>query len=299
MRRVTWFTFLVCSMASHVVAQQPDGPKVIKGPIVSKPVRPSVSPSLREILRRQRARKATEKAETPERKVLNDYLSKYPVARSATLSPMDTKDLKELFPKAAFFSLRFRQYPVAIAPPKPLASNNVFVVLGKKVTHLSNSSALGKYFQENVKATDKEAQASSAALAFLRLDQELHQDGFYRFEKPKVKVSTAKGGFIARGEVAVEQKRGDRGSLTVQLSFLPGKLEKVTPGGKLSPGIRPRCQATRLLHPDPVIREIMRRDLIVLGSTARDYLSEQWEKAEPKLRKEIEAVWQQILREGR
>ena len=163
----------------------------------------------------------------------------------------------------------------------------------------ADAKALGKHFQSNLKKIEKQAAAKSAAIAFLRLSQEYSQDGYFKFQKPVVKVTSGKGGPIARGEVKVEMKRGNRGSVTVSLSFLQGKLENVTPGGKVLPGIRPRCQATRLLHADPVIRDIMRRDLIVMGSSAREYLAERWEKAGPKLRKEIEGVWKQIVAEGR
>ncbi|MFQ5734414.1 MAG: hypothetical protein ACE5KM_20945 [Planctomycetaceae bacterium] len=278
----------------------PKKPRVVKGPIVGKPVRPSVSPPLREILRRQREgkRKANANA-SPQRKVLNAYLSKFRAARRAAVIPVETEELADLFPKTSFFVLRFRKYPVAIAPPKPLASNNIFAVTGKKVTHLADAKALGRHFQKNLKKIEKQSTAKSAAVAFLRLSHEFHQDGYFKFQKPTVKVTSGKGGPIARGEAKVVMQRGNRGSVTVSLSFLQGKLENVTPGGKVFPGIRPRCQATRLRHPDPVIRAIMRRDLIVLGSAARIYLAEQWQNAGPKLRKEIEGVWKQILAEGR
>lgn len=285
---------------STLQAQPKEPPKVIKGPIVGKPVKPSVSLPLSEILRRQREKKLAEDANaSPERKALNGFLARYPASRSGQVIPVATDELKKLFPKTSFFVLRFRQYPVGILPPKPLKVNNVFAVSGKTVTHLADLPSFTKHFQKNVKAINSKESAENAALAFLNLSREYQQDGFYKFEKPEVKVTVGKGGFVAQGEVKVEQKRGDRGSVTVALSTLEGRLEKVTPGGKLSAGIRPRCQATRLLHPDPVIREIMKRDLIVMGSSAKGYLAEQWSTADPALRKEIEKVWQQILIEGR
>ena len=300
MPRVAIWTAVLCLVTGLCFAEQRKKPKVVKGPIVSKPVKPTVSPPLREILRRQREQKKKDDAKaTPERKVLNEYLSKYRAVRYAAVIPIETEQLEDAFPKTSFFALRFRKYPVGIAPPKPLASNNIFAVTGKKIVHLTDAKGLGKYFQKHIPKTEKQTAARDAAIGFLRLSQEFYQDGFFKFQKPEVKVISGKGGPIARGEVKVVMQRGDRGSVTVSLSFLAGKLENVTTGGKVSPGIRPRCQATRLLHPDPAIRDIMRRDLIVMGSAAKHYLAEQWDKAGPKLRKEIESVWKQILAEGR
>jgi hypothetical protein len=299
MNRILLLILLVALGATPVLADPPSKPKVIRDPVGGKPVKPSVSPSLRDVLRQREQKKVEEGKVSPHRQVLNDYLAKFPAARSATLLPIESSELKTLFANTSFFALRFRQFPVAIAPPKPLASNNVFAVSAKKVTHLVDVTALGRHFQNNLKPIDNQKAARSAAVAFLQLSEELHQDGFFQFQKPQVKVTSAKGGFIARGEGKVVPQRGDRGSLTVSLSFLQGKLENVRPGGKVSAGIRPRCQASRLLDPDPAIREIMRRDLIVMGRAAQFYLAEQWQQAGPKLRKEIEGVWQQILAEGR
>jgi len=64
-------------------------------------------------------------------------------------------------------------------------------------------------------------------------------------------------------------------------------------------GIRPRCQATLLLHPDRLVREIAEQDLLVLGRLAREYLLEQRAKAGPQLRREIDRIWRQIEDEGR
>ena len=64
-------------------------------------------------------------------------------------------------------------------------------------------------------------------------------------------------------------------------------------------GMRPRCQATLLLHPDPLVREIAEQDLLVLGRLAREYLLEQRAKANPDLRRQIDRIWKQIEVEGR
>ena len=68
---------------------------------------------------------------------------------------------------------------------------------------------------------------------------------------------------------------------------------------KVVRGMRPRCQATRLLDPDPLIREICEQDLLVMGRAAQGYLMEQRATASPELRRAIDRVWQKILDEGR
>ena len=56
---------------------------------------------------------------------------------------------------------------------------------------------------------------------------------------------------------------------------------------------------TRLLDPDPLIREICEQDLLVMGRAAQGYLMEQRATASPELRRAIDRVWQKILDEGR
>jgi hypothetical protein len=198
-----------------------------------------------------------------------------------------------------FFSLWFRQYPVAIGPSEPLKTNNIFAVTGKEVVHLKSAEELGAYFQNHLNLVKGLETAKTAAIAQLLLVREFQQDGFFQFQKPEVTVTSGKGGPIAQGAVQVVENRGDKGELTVLMSFLEGRLETVKFDGKVSPGIRPRCQATRLLDPDPAVREIMRRDLIVMGSSATRYLAEQWQKASPQLRDVLDDVWQQIVDEDR
>jgi hypothetical protein len=267
-------------------------------PGVSKPVKPTTHPSLRELAQRQLTTEEPKELK-PERKTLDEQLAKYKGARLATISPVESAELTTLFPKTVFFSLWFRRYPVAIAPSEPLKTNNIFAVTGKEVVHLKSAEELGAYFQNHLNLVKGLATAKTAAIAQLLLVREFQQDGFFQFQKPEITVTSGKGGPIAQGAVQVVENRGDKGKLTVLMSFLEGRLETVKFGGKVFPGIRPRCQATRLLDPDPAVREIMRRDLIVMGSSATRYLTEQWQKASPQLRDVLDDVWQQIVDEDR
>ena len=77
------------------------------------------------------------------------------------------------------------------------------------------------------------------------------------------------------------------------------KFSAVTEENKVKQGIRPRCQATLLLHPERLVREIAEQDLVVMGSMARGYLMDQRAKASAELRREIDRVWQRIEEDGR
>jgi hypothetical protein len=63
--------------------------------------------------------------------------------------------------------------------------------------------------------------------------------------------------------------------------------------------MRPRCQATLLLHPEKLVREIAEQDLVVMGSMAKGYLMEQRARANSELCREIDRVLQRIEAEGR
>jgi hypothetical protein len=77
------------------------------------------------------------------------------------------------------------------------------------------------------------------------------------------------------------------------------KFSAVTEENKVLPGVRPRCQATLLLHADPLVRAIAEQDLLVLGKSANTYLMEQRANATSELRREIDRIWRQIEAEGR
>ena len=230
------------------------------------------------------------------REILQAHLARLKGAQNGQLLDIKAASLGKSFEHSQFFVLRFRLYPVAIVPQPPLKTNNVFVVSGGKVTHITDEKTLKKFVKMNLPAavTDKAAVAD-ATRSWLRLVQEVHKDGFFKFKGPSVEVSDT----TSDGVVEVVPQRGDKGNLTVKMEFVRGQLRSVTTGGKVFPGIRPKCQATRLLDEDPVIRETMRRDVLVMGRACKWYLDEVRAKASPDLQRAIDEVWQQILDEGR
>ena len=194
-----------------------------------------------------------------------------------------------------FFCLRFRRYPVAIVPPRSLRANNLFAVSGSKLIHITEERGLEAFFKKNIRTAKSLKARTDVITSWLRLARELHQDGFFKFKKSLIDVTPT----WSACTLEVVAQRGDKGKLTVRMEFAGGVLRSVKPGGKLFPGVRPRCQATRLLDHDPVIREIMRRDILVMGSACEWYLDEVRTTASPELRRAIDKVWQQIVDEGR
>ena len=102
------------------------------------------------------------------------------------------------------------------------------------------------------------------------------------------------------GKAVVKPRSGDAGEIDARLTFdAAGKLVRVSETANLKRGIRPICQATKLLDPDPVVRRMAEQDLLVMGKAARDYLAAQRAKADPKLQRAIDRLWERILAEDR
>jgi hypothetical protein len=189
--------------------------------------------------------------------------------------------LARTFPSLAFVAVRWGQWPVGVSPAKGLASSNVLVVAaGGPPTPISSKGALEAFF-----ATTPRAAGGDAARAFLVLAHALAQDGYYAFE------IVESDGAHARSLVT----HGGNGSLEVRLG--PGPAD-VTSTWNLHPGPRPRCQATKLLDPDPIVRFMAERDLEFLGRSALPYLRAQRERAAPPLRDAIDSMIRRIEAAG-
>jgi hypothetical protein len=224
-------------------------------------------------------------------------------AAGAHVEVITDKATNATFSKATFVVVRFRQWPTAVRPPEKLKSQNVFAVTGpQSAEQLASTADLEKFFRAKTGPIKGPGQAKTILMAWLRLSQELVQDGFYTFEPPSdIKVNASAAGLAVSGEVQVKPERGNKGSLQAVLVFetSTATLSKVTETNKVVRGVRPRCQATRLLDPDPVIRAICEDDLLVMGLAAREYLQEQRAQASPELRRALDRIWQRILDEGR
>ena len=66
----------------------------------------------------------------------------------------------------------------------------------------------------------------------------------------------------------------------------------------MHPGVRPICQATKLLDADPLVRRMAEQDILVMGQSAKEYLDEQRANAKPELKAAIDRIWKRIVDEG-
>src|SRR5262249_51568929 len=175
---------------------------------------------------------------------------------------------------------------------------NVFIV-GKDggVEHLTSSKQLEKFFREHLRPVKNDKAAKDAVRAWLIVSQQFFQDGFYQFTIPGKGLTG--DATKASGKAVVEPKGGNKGQLAVTMTFENGKLAKVEEENTVKPGVRPICQATKLLDPDPIVRGMAEQSILVMGSAAREYLMEQRAKASPELQKAIDRMWQRIVEEER
>jgi hypothetical protein len=200
------------------------------------------------------------------------------------------------------FVLRFRQYPVALAPPAPLAASNLFAVKpDRSVDHLRDPAALQNFFRAALGSVKTASQAKDGIKVWLRLAQEFHQDGFFEFSVPgtAVRVTTRPaGGLEATGKAVVTPEGGNTGEILATLAFDDaGQLVRVSETPKVARGIRPVCQAPKLLDPDPIVRGMAEHAILVMGRRVEHYLAEQRATARPELQLAIDRIWRRILAE--
>jgi hypothetical protein len=230
-------------------------------------------------------------------KAVKDYLEEMK-AGFGMLQPLKDDRLEKLFPRHAFFTLLFRQFPVGRVPPKGFVVSNILVAdaQGKVTLFTSASPQLMELFNANLPATKTEDQAKDVAKAWVRLIQEFSQDGFYKFALMDDATKVTTDGTTKKASAAAVVMQGGSGTVSIALTFDDtGKIAKTENSAMLRPGPRPICQATKLLDPDPLVRRIVEQDLMIMGVAAKPYLDEQRAKASPELQKAIDRIWQRIV----
>ena len=236
--------------------------------------------------------------------LLIEKLAEFKGAESGQIVPVTDQAAARAFPAHSFYVVRFPQYPVARVPPGPLDANNLFVVKPHgSVELLPDAATLERFFQTTLAPIRTESEAEDAATAWLRLTQEFHHDGFFQFSIPQNSVrvtSMGSGSLEATGKAVVTPQGGNTGEIVATLTFdHAGKLVTVSQTASVKRGLRPICQATKLLDPDPVVRRMAEEAILVMGKTAKAYLFEQRMRASPELQYAIDHIWQQILAEDR
>lgn len=213
--------------------------------------------------------------------------------------------IENVFPDALFYPLIFRQYPVPQVFLPPLKVQNIFVVQkAGAMQHLPDIHALENFFRSSLRSpvNPDEAWKKDAVRAWLRLSEEFSQDGMYKFSIPEEAISIVaqSEGWKGTGKAAVVPQSGNMGEITADLFFkADGTLERVSETRNVKAGIRQKCQATKLLDADAIVRAMAEQDILIMGRQAEWYLVEQKAKAGPALQSTIEKIWERIVTEGR
>jgi hypothetical protein len=233
-------------------------------------------------------------------KAVNDALQGFN-ATGFVIQEVKDERVARAFPKHLFFGVYFRQYPVARLVPKGMNASNVYAVgPDGKARLLKQTTDLHDFFRGNLAPAKEEKAAKDAARAYVRLLEDLHQDGFYKFalHDDSTKIEAGADGKKATARAVVMS--GGNGELSAVLTLDgTGVLRSVADTVTLKPGPRPICQASKLLDPDLIVRRMAERDLVIMGRAARPYLDEQRARAEPALQRAIDRVWELILLEDR
>jgi hypothetical protein len=233
---------------------------------------------------------------------VTEFLKGIKGAETGRVTALTADGIGTTFPDHVLFAVMFPQFPVARVAPEPLKSANVVAIPknkdGKPVA-ATDLKELEKFFKENARAVKMKDEIEDAMKAWLRAAAELHQDGFYKFTV-MFRSATKKGDMIfVTGSAPVDPQGGNKGEVKATLTFKDGKLFSANAKADLTPGVRPICQATKLLDPDPIVRGMAEQSIRVMGSAAKPYLDEQRAKASAELRMAIDRVWQKLEKEVR
>jgi hypothetical protein len=238
-------------------------------------------------------------AGTDDQKLVEEYLASRGLT-GAVVRPVTGEAVARTFPNFAFFGVIFRQYPVAVQCPKAqdLQCANLFHVKDGQVGIVPSIEDLRFFFAAEMGPAPGEDRASDAAITWLRFSGELKQDLFYTLSSPSIVFMPGEDVIRVRGRTMVTA--GGEGYIEALMTLgAAGSFFNVFEKSALRPGIRPICQATKLLDRDPVVRRMAEQDILTMGRAARPYLDQIRATAPPGLRQAIDRIWQRILAEGR
>lgn len=238
-------------------------------------------------------------AKADDQQLVEDYLN-VRGASGAVVRPITDDYVGRTFPDFSFFGVIFRQYPVAVLCPQgqDLKCANVFFVKGGQVDFVATIRDLKFFFATELSPLPSAEEATDAASTWLRFSEELKQDLFYTFSAPEIS-------YMFRGDITWVEGHtavigGGEGRIDMLMTLgSAGSLVNIYEKGALRPGVRPICQATKLLDRDPIVRRMAEQDVLVMGRAAKPYLDRVRATARPELQQAIDRIWQRILDEGR
>ena len=216
------------------------------------------------------------------------------------IRPVTDDFVGRTFPNFSFFGVIFRQYPIAVQcpPTQDLKCANLFFVQNGQVDFVSTIDDLRFFFAANLEPVPTQDAATDAATTWLRFSEELKQDLFYTFSSSDVTYTPRDDVTLLRAHASVVG--GGDGDIDVVMTLgTAGSFVSVLEKSALRPGVRPICQATKLLDRDPIVRHMAEQDLLVMGRAAKPYLDQIRATAQPRLQQAIDQIWQRILNQGR
>lgn len=238
-------------------------------------------------------------ARADDQKLVADFLDNLNV-HGYVIRPITDDYVGRTFPNFSFFGVIFRQYPVAYLCPgqQGLECSNIFFVQNDDVGFFPNISEMKTFFSEKLCPVPSEDAANDAGQTWLRFSDELKQDLFFEYSPPAVDYMSTADGATVTGQAVVTA--GGQGQIDMTMNFdLTGTFVDVQESSTVRPGVRPICQATKLLDRDPIVRRMAEQDILVMGHMVKPYLDEIRAKSRPKLRQAIDRIWQRIVDEGR
>ncbi len=238
-------------------------------------------------------------ARADDQQLVQDYLQGRGIT-AAVVRPVTDDFVGRTFPNFSFFGVIFRQYPIAVQCPQvpDLKCANLFFVQNGQVDFVSTIEDLKFFFAANLNPTPTQDTATDAASSWLRFSEELKQDLFYTFSPPDISYTARADLTLLRAHASVAAG-GDGNIDVVVMLGSAGSFVNILEKSAVRPGIRPVCQATKLLDRDPIVRRMAEQDLLVMGRAAKPYLDQIRATAAPTLQQAIDRIWQRILNEGR
>src|SRR5262249_23942132 len=230
-------------------------------------------------------------ANADDQQLVQDYLQSRGVS-GAVVRPVTEDFVGRTFPNFSFFGVIFRQYPIAVQCPQApdLKCSNLFFVRNSRVDFVSTIEDLKFFFAASLGPAPTQDAATDAASTWLRFSEELKQDLFYTFSPPDVSYTPRDDLTVLQAHASVTA--GGDGSIDVVLMLGgAGSLVNILEKSALRPGVRPICQATKLLDRDPIVRRMAEQDLLVMGRAAQPYLNQVRATAAPKLQQAIDRIW--------
>jgi hypothetical protein len=221
-------------------------------------------------------------AKADDQRLVEDYLNSRGVI-GAVVRPIVDDYVARTFPNFSFFGVIFRQYPVAVTCPQgqDLKCANVFFVKDGHVDFFSTLPDLKFFFATQLGPVPSADGAIDAASTWLRLSEELKQDLFYGFSAPEISYTPRDDITQVRGLASVIS--GGEGHIDMVMTLgTAGSLVLISERSTIRPGVRPICQATKLLDRDPIVRRMAEQDVLVMGRAAKPYLDQVRANSPPK-----------------